>query len=210
MKIWSRSFSDGDAIPEIHAFGVYDPEEHMRLGPNRNPHIAWSDLPQDTRSLALICVDPDAPSRADDVNQEGKVVSADLPRTDFYHWVMVDIAPALGEIAEGSCSDGVTAGGKNLPRGPKGTRQGINGYTGFLAGDPDLEGKYLGYDGPCPPWNDEIPHRYRFCLYALDLEKCPVQGEFEGTDVLEAIDGHVLAEARFTGVYSLNPKTRAG
>jgi hypothetical protein len=42
-------------------------------------------------------------------------------------------------------------------------------------------------------------------LYATDLEQCPVEGEFGGADVVAAIAGHVLAEARVTGVYTLNP-----
>ena len=52
---------------------------------------------------------------------------------------------------------------------PRGARQGINDYTGWFAGDKDMAGNYFGYDGPCPPWNDEIPHRYVFTLYALDV-----------------------------------------
>jgi Raf kinase inhibitor-like YbhB/YbcL family protein len=69
-----------------------------------------------------------------------------------------------------------------------------------------MGGDYYGYDGPCPPWNDTIPHHYVFTLYALDVEKCPVTGSFKGPDVLAAIRGHVLAQASITGVYSLNPK----
>jgi hypothetical protein len=52
-------------------------------------------------------------------------------------------------------------------------------------------------------------HHYVFTLYALDLEKCPVGGTFKGPDVLAAIRGHVLAEAKMTGLYSLNPKVTA-
>jgi phosphatidylethanolamine-binding protein (PEBP) family uncharacterized protein len=69
-----------------------------------------------------------------------------------------------------------------------------------------MGGVYLGYDGPCPPWNDSIPHHYHFVLYATDLDRCPVEGEFGGADVSAAIDGHVLAEARVTGIYTLNPE----
>ena len=56
-----------------------------------------------------------------------------------------------------------------------------------------------------PALNDSIPHHYHFVLYATDLERCPVEGEFGGADVSAAIAGHVLAEARVTGVYTLNP-----
>jgi phosphatidylethanolamine-binding protein (PEBP) family uncharacterized protein len=40
---------------------------------------------------------------------------------------------------------------------------------GWFAGDNDMRGDYYGYDGPCPPWNDEIVHRYVFTLFALDV-----------------------------------------
>ena len=73
------------------------------------------------------------------------------------------------------------------------------------AGDPEMEGDYFGYEGPCPPWNDEIPHHYRFKLFACDIERCPVDVAFTGSDVLKAIEGHVIAETELTGLYSLNP-----
>ncbi len=47
-------------------------------------------------------------------------------------------------------------------------------------------------------------HRYRFTVYALDLDRCPVDGPFTPADVQAAIEGHVLAEASVTGTYSLN------
>lgn len=210
MQITSSSFDNDQTIPEAYAFGIPDAEAHMALGQNRNPALAWSDVPEGTRSLVLMCVDPDVPSVGDDVNQEGRTISASLPRVDFYHWVMVDIAPTETLIAEGLCSDNVTIGGKGNPNGPAGTRQGINDYTGFLAGNAEMQGDYFGYDGPCPPWNDEIMHHYHFILYATDLERCPVDGAFTGSDVRQAIEGHVLADARVMGTYTLNPDLASG
>jgi len=209
VRLYSDSLKDRQAIPGQYAVGLPHPEQHVEFGQNLSPHLAWDDLPEGTRSLVLICHDPDVPSRPDDVNQEGREVPADLPRVDFYHWVLVDIAPSLKELAEGEFSKGVTAHGKAGPQGPRQTRQGINDYTGWFKGDPNMEGNYFGYDGPCPPWNDSIPHRYVFTLYALDIERCPVEGTFTGPDVLKAIEGHVLAKASLTGVYSLNPRVPA-
>lgn len=209
MKLEVEGIQDNGVIAEKFAFGVPHPTDRMSLGENRNPAIRWSDLPAGTRSLVLICVDPDAPSAADDVNQDDRTVSADLERVDFYHWLMVDIDPALGGIEEGSCSEGVTPKGKREPAGPAGTRQGRNDYTDFLAGDPDMAGDYFGYDGPCPPWNDEIPHRYRFRLIATDLEHAPVAEGFRGADLEQALSGHVLGEASITARYSLNPDVPA-
>ncbi len=205
MHLTVTGIEDGSAIPERFAFGVPDAESHVRLGENLNPALSWRELPAGTRSLVLICVDTDVPTRPDDVNQEGRTVPASLPRTRFYHWVMVDIPPSLEGIAEGECSRGVTPRGKQSIEGPGGARQGRNDYTAWFDGDPDMGGVYLGYDGPCPPWNDSIPHHYHFVLYATDLDRCPVQGAFTGGEVETALTGHVLARAELTGVYALNP-----
>lgn len=208
MKLTIDGFDDNAPIPGDFAFGLPDADQHLRLGPNRNPGVRWQDLPEGTRSLVLVCVDPDVPSKPDDVNQEGREVPTDLPRVDFYHWVMVDIDPAAGGIKAGACSDGITAGGKKNPPGPEGARQGLNDYTAWFEGDADMGGEYYGYDGPCPPWNDRLRHRYEFRLYATDLERVPVDGAFRGPDVEQAIKGHVLAEAVCTGLYTLNPEVR--
>ncbi|GIS40711.1 MAG: hypothetical protein Ct9H90mP13_05570 [Pseudomonadota bacterium] len=39
---------------------------------------------------------------------------------------------------------------------PSGSRQGINDYTKFMAGDPEMQGNYFGYEGPCPPWKTKF------------------------------------------------------
>ncbi len=209
MKISSHSLTDGQPIDGAYAFCVPAAEGHVALSDNRSPHITWSELPAGTRSLVLICHDPDVPSRGDDVNQEGRTVPADLPRVDFFHWVLVDIDPALGELAEGAFSSGVTARGKPGPAAPQGTRQGINDYTGWFAGDADMSGDYHGYDGPCPPWNDSITHRYIFTVFATDLARCPVNDRFTGQDVRDALAGHILGQAALTVRYSLNPAVPA-
>ena len=208
MKFWSDSFADGAAIPANYAFCAPDPAARVKLSQNRNPHLAWSDLPKGTQSVVLICHDPDVPSKPDDVNQEGRTIPAKLPRVDFYHWVLVDLDPGLAMIKAGDFSDGVTARGKRGPEGPHGTRQGTNDYTMWFGADKDMAGDYFGYDGPCPPWNDEIVHHYVFTLYALSAAKCGVSGKFRGPDVLSAMRGLVLAQASLTGLYALNPKVK--
>ncbi len=209
MNVSSQSFRHDDAIPQEYAFAKPDPDAHIALSQNRNPDLSWSKLPEGCKALALICVDPDAPTVPDNVNKEGLTVPADLPRADFHHWVMVDIPATCTGIAAGECSDGVTPRGKQSPPNPAGApqaRQGISDYTVWFADDPRMGGTYLGYDGPAPPWNDERVHRYHFRLYALDVERCAVEGKFTAPDVKKAIEGHVLAEATITGTYTLNPK----
>lgn len=208
MKIWSTNFKDGARIPAHLSFGKPHPDAHVELSDNKNPHLAWSDLPPGAKSLVLICHDVDVPSRADDVNQEGKTVPAGLPRVDFYHWILVDLAADSAPIAEGEFASGITPKGKPGPAGPRGTRQGINDYTAWFGDDAVMGGKYYGYDGPCPPWNDERLHHYHFTLYALDVPRCPLEGEFRGPDVLKAIAGHVLAKASLVGTYAICPHAK--
>ncbi len=205
MKLASLSFADGEMIPERYAFGRIDPQSRVALADNFNPQFSWSDAPEGTRSFALLCHDPDVPSQPDDVNQDGREVPASLPRVDFFHWVLVDIAAERREIDEGAYCSGITPRGKGGPLAPNDERQGLNDFTGWFAADRDMSGDYFGYDGPCPPWNDALVHRYVFTLYALDVAKLDVQGKFTGADVLRAMQGHVLAQSSVTGIYTLNP-----
>lgn len=206
MELMSNCFNDGDPIPARYALAKPDPETRVTLTDNVNPHLEWRDVPEGTRSFAIICHDPDVPSKPDDVNQPDREVPEDLPRVDFFHWVLVDLPADKRSIAEGEFSDGVVAGGKAADEGPHGTRQGLNDFTGWFADDEDMAGRYFGYDGCAPPWNDSILHRYVFTVYALDVENVEVGRDFTGHDVREAIEGHILAEASTTGTYTQNPR----
>lgn len=208
MKLTSTSFADGQKIPGEFAFCIPNPDHHVCLGSNRNPQLAWSGAPAGTRSFAVICHDPDVPSKGDDVNQEDRTVPASLPRVDFFHWVLVDLPASLGEISEGEFSSDVTPRGKPGPHAPHDTRQGINDYTGWFDSDNDMRGDYYGYDGPCPPWNDEIVHHYVFTVFALDVGRLDVDGKLTGQQVRAAIQGHILAQASLTGTYTLNPSLK--
>ena len=208
MKLWSDRWVNGERIPVRHAAGRLDTPEGVTFADNVSPHLAWSDLPAGTRSLALICHDFDVPSRGDDVNQAGREIPADLPRVDFFHWLLADVPLTTGTLAEGAFSKGFSARGKPGPAvtvpGFEGARQGINDFTGWFAGNPALAGDYFGYDGPYPPWNDSLVHHYVFTLYALRVARAPVEGRFDGAGLRKAIDGHVLAEAMHSGTYTLN------
>jgi len=206
VKLWSESFVDGGRIPGEYAFAVMDTSHRVKLSANRNPHLAWSDVPAGTKSFALICYDYDVPSRPDDVNQEDREIPASLPRVDFYHWVLVDIAASATKIDAGAYSHEVTPRGKGGPAAPDQTRQGINDYTAWFRGDHDMEGDYYGYDGPCPPWNDSIVHHYVFTVHALDIDSVRLDGRFTGAEVRRSIERHVLASASIAGTYTLNPR----
>jgi len=211
MKLWSDSWTNGDAIPARHAAGKLDDAGGATFSDNVNPHLAWSELPTGTRSLVLICHDFDVPSRPDDVNKTDREIPADLPRVDFFHWVMVDVPATVGEIAEGQFSRGFTARGKPGPQvaALSGARQGLNDYTGWFAGNAEMAGNYFGYDGPFPPFNDSLIHHYVFTVYALSCARAPVDGAFTGAQVREAVYPHILAEATHSGTYTLNRRLLA-
>ena len=209
MKVHSDSFPDGSVIPVGFAFGKMDPTAHVALSDNRNPHLAWGEFPAQTRSFAVVCHDYDVPSKPDDVNQEGREIPASLARVDFFHWVLVDLPLSITAIADGEFSRQVTPKGQSGPETRHGARHGINDFTQWFAADHDMRGDYYGYDGPCPPWNDSLAHHYVFTVYALDVERLPIEGRFDGRQALEVIARHTLAKGSVSGVYSLNPRVAA-
>jgi len=203
MLISSESFEHRGRIPAEFALGAPG-----GFGGNRNPHLRWDDVPSGTRSFALLCIDTDAPTDPSTVGRDDLQIPVEQPRTDFVHWVVVDLPADLRMIAAGSCSDGVTAHGKQRPPGPAGARQGLNDYTRWFAGSADMGGDYFGYDGPYPPSNDLRLHRYFFRLFALDVARLPVPERFTAADVFLAGQGHALTESSVWGSYSLNPDVR--
>jgi len=200
MHLSSDSITNGQPIAATFAAG-----DAEGFAPNRNPQLAWHDVPAGTRSFALLCIDPDVPTVPDTVGRKDCTVPRDQPRAHFAHWAMADIPVDVRALAAGSCSDGFTVGGKTQPAGPAGCRQGLNDFTGWFAGNPDMAGQYLGYDGPYPPFNDERVHRYFFRVFALDVAQLVLPTPFTAADVLHAMHGHVLAEASLHGTYTLNP-----
>lgn len=203
MKLSIKGWEDGAPIPAKFAFGKIPAEGRFEISDNISPAISWSDIPEGTKSFALICHDPDVPSSGEDVNIEGKEVPASLPRVDFYHWVLVNIPTSITKLEEGVASNGVTPKGKMPGTKPYGTA-GLNNYTDWFAGDTDMGGDYGDYDGPCPPWNDSIIHHYHFTVYALDTDKIDLPEPFTGPDALAAIEGHVLDKASYMGTYTMN------
>ena len=115
--------------------------------------------PDTTQSFALICDDPDAPSRT------------------FVHWVIYNIPADTTGLPEN------VPAADTLPNGA------LQGYSGF---------RRPGYGGPCPPGGS---HRYFFKLYALDTV-LNLTDPVRKNDVVEAMEGHILAEAQLMGRYS--------
>jgi Raf kinase inhibitor-like YbhB/YbcL family protein len=204
LQVESDSIEHGERVGDAHSFGVPDGQGKAAAeGGNRSPHLRWSGHPEGTESFAVIVYDPDVPADASDVNQEGKTLPEDAERADFTHWLLVDISPNVTELPEGAGSEGIVGGGKPIGETEYGIT-GVNSYTDFLAGDPDMEGTYGGYDGPFPPWNDERLHHYHFTVYALDVPSLGLEGEFKLDDVRDALEGHVLDQGELVGTYTLH------
>ena len=91
LKVASAAFVMNAAVP---APNLYD-------GPNRSPPLSWSDVPDGTKSLAVICDDPDA------------------PRGTWVHWVLFNLPPGTTQLPEGIPKD------RKLPSG---AIQGVNDF----------------------------------------------------------------------------------
>lgn len=144
LKISSTAFSHNRMIPKKYTCD----------GADLNPPLAIEDVPENAKSLALIVDDPDA------------------PRGTWVHWVVWNIGPKTGEIAEGSP--------------PKDAQQGINDF------------RKIDYGGPCPPSGT---HRYFFKLYALDTI-LKLKNNATKADLEKSMTGHILGQAEIIGLYS--------
>jgi len=100
----------------------------------------------------------------------------DAPRKTWVHWVVYNLPADSGGLPENVSPEKTLAGG------------GKQGTTDF--------GR-IGYGGPCPPSGT---HRYFFKLYALDAEIGLAPGATK-EELLQAMAGHVLAEAQLMGRY---------
>ena len=101
----------------------------------------------------------------------------DAPAGTWVHWVLYDLPATAAGLAENTSKS---------PQLPDGAKQGSNGSHG------------IGYEGPCPPPGK--PHRYFFKLYALDT-LLDLKPGLTKKDLLEAMEGHVLAEGQLMGTY---------
>jgi hypothetical protein len=207
LNVQVDSLVNGGSVAPQYTFCVPAATGHVTRGPDKNPRISWSAGPAGTQSYAVIVTDTDGPSVRSDMNQEGKTVAADLPRLTSYHWVLVDIPANVTEIPEGADADGAVPHGKPQTPAKFGVR-GVNVFTNVFAANPQMNGNYFGYDGPCPPWNDGLAHRYHFRVYALNVPSLNLSGPFDGNAAISAMFGHILAVGEVNGSYSLNPAVK--
>lgn len=105
----------------------------------------------------------------------------DDPDAAYTHWVIFNLPPDARGLPEAVPRDDKLASG---------ALQGKIGSGGI--------GYPFGYFGPCPPKG--YPHHYRFTLYALDTSLDLAAGASK-EQVLQAMEGHILAQSQLIGVY---------
>jgi Raf kinase inhibitor-like YbhB/YbcL family protein len=209
LKVNVGSIENGKMIPAKYAFCAAAAEGHVAAGGDVSPAISWSKGPNGTKSYAVIFYDTDSPAeQREKMNKEGMKLGADVPRRKFFHWVLVDIPADVTSIKEGAESSGRVAKGKPATPAAAGVR-GLNDFTKVLAANEAMKGQYYGYDGPCPPWNDENVHHYHYAVYALSVPSLNLGKEFDGTAAAEAMKGKVLAEGEVLALFTTNPEKGA-
>lgn len=122
MTLTSDSFKDGDYLSADH---VLSTEYGFGCdGGNVSPHLRWEGAPADTRSFAVTCYDPDAPTGS-----------------GFWHWVVVNIPASVNELPLGA---GNPANG-TLPAGALEIRTdtGRAGYAGPCPPEGDHPHRYV-------------------------------------------------------------------
>jgi Raf kinase inhibitor-like YbhB/YbcL family protein len=121
FTVTSDSFKDGDYLAMAHV-GSTD-HGFGCTGDNQSPHLKWSGAPAGTKSFAVTCYDPDAPTGS-----------------GFWHWLVVNIPPDVTELKLGAGSKGGA-----LPKGALQTRTdyGFAGYGGPCPPQGDHPHRYL-------------------------------------------------------------------
>lgn len=106
----------------------------------------------------------------------------DAPRPEpWVHWVIYGLPASVNSLPQA------------VPQGPR-VRN-----PQAMQGPNSWGEKSLGYRGPSPPPRHGV-HHYRFTLYAIDSD-LNLQPGLTKNNLLNAIKGHVLQQARIVGTY---------
>jgi hypothetical protein len=98
----------------------------------------------------------------------------------WWHWTVFNIPANVDHLAAGAGAED----SKDLPKGA------IQGRTDF---------GFSHFAGPCPPVSD-APHHYHFTVYALKVDKLPVDKNASGASVGNYIQQDMLAKAEIVGI----------
>lgn len=206
LKVSADGVESGKMMPAKYGFCMPAAQGHLAPGPDISPHISWSKGPSGTKSYAVILHDTDSPAeQREKMNKEGEKLTSAVPRRNFYHWILVDIPANVTSIAEGADSNARVVHGKPATPAAAGGMRGLNDFTKVTAANDALKGQYYGYDGPCPPWNDENVHHYHFTVYALSVPTLGLGKEFDGAAALAAMNDKTLAQGELPAIYTTNP-----
>jgi Raf kinase inhibitor-like YbhB/YbcL family protein len=163
-------------------------------GRNVSPGVRWTAGPHGTKSYALVMTDPDVPTDMSALNKAGITISPNAARQTLYHWILINIP---GDRTHLSPGDGnVFAEIFGVPKG-NARGEGMNWY-------------FAGYGGPCPPWNDMRPHKYRVRVFALNVAELPLKPPFEGKAFEASLSGHVLAQGEAQASYATDAALGTG
>ena len=174
--------------PDLKEGGAVKAEQVLNgagcTGENISPELSWSGVPAGAKSFALTMYDPDALThwlhRAKSLALAVYDPDAST-RSGWLHWVIVNIPGNVTSLPK----DAGNVRGGLAPTGS------IQSRTSFGPG---------GWGGPCPPQGDK-PHHYVFTLYALDLDKLPVNEDTSATTVGFNLHYHAVGKATLTGTY---------
>jgi Raf kinase inhibitor-like YbhB/YbcL family protein len=203
VKLTSNSIVDGEPIAADYALAEPADEGHVTFAGNMNPHLSWTHAPSGSQSFVVTCIDLDALTVADDVNQEDREVPSDLERAEFTHWLLADFPADLTEIEEGSHSTAVTPGERPPTRHSLVCTARMTTRCGSTVMRALQVHGTATTDARTVERCDSAP--YRFTVYALCLAELNLNPGFNKTELMDAMDGHILGSASITGTYTTNP-----
>ncbi|MGN6371637.1 MAG: YbhB/YbcL family Raf kinase inhibitor-like protein [Solirubrobacteraceae bacterium] len=116
FSLTSTDVEDGRTLASPQVSGIMGAG-----GEDVSPQLSWSGFPADTKSFAVTCYDPDAPTGS-----------------GFWHWAVADIPASVTELPSGAG----TPGSSDLPHGAITLRNdgGMAGYIG--AAPPESHGPH--------------------------------------------------------------------